>query len=314
MNEASIPQPPPRSQPPTVQARNAASPRPSAAPGVVPPWGDTSARHTRHLGIVRISARGAVSVRAGSATLPRSGGGPRGTVQGFSRASARRLRRVLVEFEGPAGWRVCGITGTIPGPVVTEGEYRRMWNRFRWKVGRMPAAIIWRIELQERGQPHVHGVLWFKRDEWFTVDVAWRAAIGPDRASMPGAFEHAFKVTFPDVERECLGWWRYLAGHQSKTKQAQAGWQGRQWGIIGRPHLKAACREIAYLPDAEWWRVVRCLRRLSGCRYASGRGRQAWFARASDVRRLTDYYGATFDKGPAAWAGSIERNEDRTSE
>ena len=79
----------------------------------------------------------------------------------FSRKSAAGLRKLLVQACGPEGWVCFGATLTVPGPPISPEEWRRIWVAFRQRVRRYERlAIIWRIEMQEREQPHIHCVCW----------------------------------------------------------------------------------------------------------------------------------------------------------
>ena len=85
----------------------------------------------------------------------------RSAITTFSRASAARLRRLLATTSGPDGATCYGLTLTVPGPVITPVEYRRLWNAFRLRILRLQTVtLIWRIELQERRQAHMHCVCW----------------------------------------------------------------------------------------------------------------------------------------------------------
>ena len=65
-----------------------------------------------------------------------------------------------------------------------------------------------------------------------------------------------------EVIKDTGAFMRYVADHASKRKQAQMGWKGRQWGVIGRKNLVR--REPRTLSVEEWKRFlyVRVLRRL----------------------------------------------------
>ena len=97
----------------------------------------------------------------------------RSAITTLSKASAARLRRFLAQAKGPEGWLCFGITLTVPGPPITVSEWRRLWSAYRSRIHRLKNfTLIWRIEMQERGQPHVHCVCWGKtgpgrlREHW----------------------------------------------------------------------------------------------------------------------------------------------------
>ena len=72
----------------------------------------------------------------------------------------------------------------------------------------------------------------------------WRAAVKDlHHGSFSGFIKRGVKV---DAIRDAGAMFRYLADHASKHKQAQLGYKGKQWGIIGRDNLVE--RECCHLP------------------------------------------------------------------
>jgi hypothetical protein len=255
----------------------------------------------------------------------------RSAITTFSRASAARLRRLLATTSGPDGATCYGVTLTVPGPVITPEECRRLWNAFRLRILRLnTVAIIWRIELQERQQAHFHCICWstesiniayYMRQAWLdnlgilgpvegpygqTADgkkrkpfpysemsvSGWGRGWYTDttarvehRALWPGAELHAVKIGTVE-QHDFFAWWRYLAGHASKAKQAQLGWQGRQWGVVHKALLQKPLPGIFTMNDRQMIRAIRVFRRLTRCRFASGHGRQAWFLRPETTRKV----------------------------
>lgn len=86
-----------------------------------------------------------------------------------------------------------------------------------------------------------------------------------------------------------MGWWRYTVAHASKSKQAQLGWKGRQWGVVNRALLALATPTVITLKRKAMYKARRCLQRLTGCRYASGHGLQSWLATPAPVVRACDW-------------------------
>lgn len=249
----------------------------------------------------------------------KKGTGKRSAITSFSKQSASRLRRLLAQTKGPEGWGCFGMTLTVPGLPITEEQWRRMWNAFRQKLLRFgKVTLIWRIELQIRGQPHVHCVCWGKNktsrltEYWLdTLDLlgpyegpakidfeetithrdgshsefkpGWASV--SSRRLLPGADKHAVKFDGLD-QRDKMGWWRYLAAHTSKSKQAQLGWMGRQWGKVNGSLLDLDEPIRVKLPQRAGDKVYRCLMKLTGSRYASSHGRQTWFCHPDTVLRL----------------------------
>ena len=267
------------------------------------------------LGIVRISARGTVTDLQFSVVGCRVGGSKRGVVQGFTSASARRLRRYLVEWTGRDGWKCRGVTLTVPGPVVSDGEWRRVWQVYRNRLNRAGVAAIWRVELQRRLQPHVHLVGWYQGQGWTVFEEAWHAVVRgmgpcewkgealPDRMAIAQASYRSCVSSTPLNRHDDFVWFRYLAAHASKGKQAQLGWHGRQWGVIGRSLLWRDVWEGVELSDREMYRLIRCLKRLSGCKRASGRGSQTWFVRRHSAMRACAWAASERTGSPPAIVG-----------
>lgn len=234
----------------------------------------------------------------------------RAEITTLSRASAARLRKRLAQVKGPEGWVCFGATLTVPGPPITAAQWRRLWDAYRHRLLRPgEICLIWRIELQERGQPHIHCICWAKNGSW-DMRLQWLdnlGLLGPfegdwdvrdenglwkterisvqHRAFWKGAQEHAVKIALVG-ERDNMGWWRYLAAHASKSKQAQLGWKGRQWGVLNGKLLDRESPCTLTLSQRAMNKVVRCLRRLTGCRFASGHGNQTWFVHPRTMRRL----------------------------
>ena len=249
--------------------------------------------------------------------------GRRKSIRIFSKASASRLRRTLAQTEGPDGWLIPGITFTVPGPVITDEAWRRLWRAFIARVRRIDGvAFIWRIEMQERGQPHIHCVCWVENKAkaaqlkyiWLDnlallgpyegpADIKLESSItsGKDhgefkpgwakvttRELWPGAYERAVKINWLE-EKDESRWWRYLASHASKSKRAQLGWLGRQWGVFNKRLLASAKPTVIVLPRKAMNKVVRWLKRLTNCHHASGHGQQTWFANPETVNRLCEW-------------------------
>lgn len=173
----------------------------------------------------------------GSRPAPK-GRGKRGQITGFSSEAALRLRSWLLTHyvEGGQLWDV---TLTIPGDVTPE-EWDRLKRRIFKRWERAGFGVVWRVELQRRGTPHLHCVVWTpaampmeKRNQ--LLYVAWWECLPEEKRFSAGAWKHAAHVKGPytDIEQSPR-WLAYVAAHASKRKKEQLGWQGKQWGIINR--------------------------------------------------------------------------------
>jgi len=248
-------------------------------------------------------------------------GGLRSVISTFSHKSAARLRQLLAQIVCPAGWPCFGMTLTVPGPNITPEEWRRLWCAYYHILRRMGnVALVWRIELQTRGQPHIHCICWCKdgpyyvREAWFYALAILGPYEGPavtaqgnakltqnesgetvqetirvhDRAFWKGAVQHAVRIDEIGDESN-IGWWRYLAAHASKSKQSQLGWKGRQWGVFNARHLDLAKPVLIELTRKAEVLVMRYLKRLIRCRFASPHGKQTWFITPSTAKRLAEW-------------------------
>lgn len=184
-------------------------------------------------------------------------GGVRGKVVGFSRASARRLRLAFLSWERPDFQKVA-FTLTVREHLEPEA-WRSVMEAFRKLVIAEQFSLIWRIELQKRGTPHLHGVVWVRDSDHFDrFRVLWLQASGQSGDAEAEKFACAMKVL------EGPEWLAYCAAHASKT--SQLGWVGRQWGIWGKRWLiPAHTTEVQLTPAAAVW-LVRLLKRWKRCR------------------------------------------------
>lgn len=255
---------------------------------------------------VRICPHGTIISEGGHIrTKPPQSGAKRGLVTKWSKESRARLRRLLAEADGPEGSAPLGMTGTIPGEVISEKEYRLLWHNFRRECPAVP--LIWRVELQKRKQPHVHMVAWVQSDTKAISQIqlmqAWEKAVrrlgqvewtGKDgtvfqssRMAMPGADVHA--VQFDELEKgDDFGWWRYLASHQGKSKQDQLGWKGRNWGTLNEGKIIRHAGESYGLTRRQWFWMRRRLRRLTTYRGAGAGSKSVWYVRPDTMRTLVE--------------------------
>lgn len=184
----------------------------------------------------------------------------RGSINGFSRKSSKRLKDLLMRLDNT---NVVSITLTLPCKPV--GMYRDLWHRFAMNYTRaFPSGwLIWRIELQRRGIPHWHCVARLDTlDDIGLVWELWLNALGC-LANLDGAMLYSASFKF----LRGVGWYKYLALHTGKHKSCQLGWRGRQWGVIGRLHLPLVGGVVYDARSSLQARLIRVLRWL--CRYRS---------------------------------------------
>lgn len=225
--------------------------------------------HTRDVSVA-IGARGLLIDSGYSGLLVQPDhlkGVKRGKITGFSYASAKRLRRALMTAYVP-GCKPWGITLTVP---LTVDDWQSDWlstcQRFWVACRRLEGFIgaIWRAELQQRGMPHLHCVVWVRTEiDLHLVQEAWRQSlaswsVSPSQSAkrclngewveilcksqadgfVDSSFAGMSKTTTCHIDalEGSSASVRYLCDHTSKRKQAQLGYQGRQWGIVNRARL-----------------------------------------------------------------------------
>ncbi len=207
----------------------------------------------------------------------------RGKVGGFSRAARARFRELLLTSTGPAGWQEFFVTLTVPGPVLTEAEWRKLWINFKERVRRMGWLCIWRREVQQRGAMHWHCFVWIPPERGrFSIALAWWGAVrslGPveryvtrrgrvvsasSRMGLPGAEKRAVWIEGAEaVGRERQRVKRYAVDHGSKLKRVQEAASGRHWGVIRRDLLVRLDGERESVSIGEMLLFERAMRRLA---------------------------------------------------
>lgn len=201
----------------------------------------------------------------------------RGKITNWSYNSVRRLRETLLKRYIP-GSRVFGVTLTLPWreDVPNMGEvFRASLKRFNIAfVRQFPhSSAVYRVELQMRKMPHLHLVVFISPEDesktlplrdWFMLNW-WKHGFADLRdGSMSGYALHGVKIE--PMGENIIRLVQYLCDHASKRKQAQLGWSGRQWGIIGSLNLSFRPKEK--LPpfssprsEGYFWRLVHRLTR-----------------------------------------------------
>jgi hypothetical protein len=249
----------------------------------------------------------------------------RGEIKGWSKASRNRMRRFMLEYAPPEGWKTYGVTLTIPGPTMPDDKEKAIFAWWAREVERKGWACVWRLEVQTRGSRHWHCIASLPPDRLpYEINLLWWAAldsIGPQDFNPPhvvGSMEisHIKRLSnLPGADRRSCdvqkdggsgAWKRYLQDHASKAKQEQtAGSKGRQWGIVGR---KLYSPQLPYktdtLTDSQYYFFLRMYQRLCtpsrpaacvfgrklGYRPSVGRrGESVRFSRSDTVDRISRY-------------------------
>lgn len=205
----------------------------------------------------------------------------RGDITTFSYGSARRLRECLAmaspKQEGLIPFGVCL---TIPGAVLAPSVVREIWHDFVVQVKRTLPALpfVWRIELQRRKQAHWHLIAWAEplkqpdgsplpfSTQIETLTNIWQKAVlkrccALSERTFCGFILHGVQVR-PLLGSSATGIVGYLCEHESKHKQEQLGWQGRQWGVVGASNLDFEGECVATVSLEEHKQAARQYRRL----------------------------------------------------
>lgn len=242
----------------------------------------------------------------------KKGGGKRKKLTGkFSAASFRRMREFCITHDCPLDcW---GVTLTVPGTILENSVFKSILHKLSVFCNYRAIPIVWRCELQQRGQPHLHLVAYGDCMNICLIMIQWQSLIsklgnvynvefcGEEKeiVSINRAFVNGSSHMF-EVERLKGDFrsWRYLVAHASKGKLAQAGWSGRQWGVVYRKVMLSSCPESIELEDREMYALRRWVRRASSRRIGKY-GKHFVLVSPNDLQRMVsylrnDYFGAPF--------------------
>lgn len=229
------------------------------------------------------------------------GGGRRGRVVGFSKASRRRLLRKLSRLDDT---RPKFITLTYPSEYPDAQTAKRHLRAFLQRVRRRvpEASAVWRLEFQDRGAPHFHLLCYnWPYISFETVKSWWSEIIGVIDS----------QPLFVRVEqvRSKRGTMYYASKYMSKpTARPAAGaffnydaylYAGRVWGVFNAGFLPLATQLYQILPDIRWrafhdtkkffrrrFRRITKQRAKGGCIFAD----DAYAVFFAALRILTDDY------------------------
>lgn len=254
---------------------------------------------TRRPGGVELTPNGIRFTRS-SRPEKMKGGGRRGKVEGFSYASARRLREKLFRCDfRPPVMGVVGVCFTLP-PESSNSAGEDVWNFMRRHPPEDLVSLVWRKEVQRNGREHWHTVVWSRKPNPLPVvgalirtwcklvakrcpnpepverrmlwshfrgcnGVDYEAFFGPDLpcAAFDQVCASVKAITRIDSQGQGV---RYLIDHSSKHKAYQAKTTGRPWGVWGDkrlPRLPDGTSIYARLDHKNEVELARILRRLS---------------------------------------------------
>lgn len=210
---------------------------------------------------IKIYPNGIARHRRGRVCSPlASSPAPRGNITRFTSHSSLRLRRALLDNTlSTRDYVNLGITLTLPWSVKADtdlvkmmDDYKIAFHRFQISFRRRfsTSASIYRHEIQKRGAPHSHIVLWLSRLDYNYIGRGRAATSGEFRAIVYGLWSRAVAGFSYDYSRldhfarrgvlvdrlsDNIAMYRYISDHASKKKVSQLGYQGKQWGFINKP-------------------------------------------------------------------------------
>lgn len=203
----------------------------------------------------------------------------RGIIRGFSSHSVNRLRDFILKHS-VSDSQIFGLTVTCPFDLTMFDDptglgiendlmmnfYRESFNRFTGflRYHFPDSGFVFRHELQVRKVPHFHCVCFYRGSDKVSPSLFvdyWLKSIQYKASDLIGAFKHSVRVD--KISPDNLSLFRYLVDHTSKSKQAQLGYIGKQWGVIGRSNFeKCSGVRFEFFSDRESINFHRQISRL----------------------------------------------------
>lgn len=216
---------------------------------------------------VKIATEGSlVSVgRARGRQRPLVGGGRRGPVASFSRASGRRVREAvgLMDRSLPALF----VTMKWPtSPKSTYSAYKTSRSRFAERMRRRWRGQEWfligRLEFHRSLAPHVHLLVWGIDLEEFTN---WACAVWPD---ITGAetFDERRSAVWVEQANDPMAAGIYLSKPDPFQPEDAASEWGRRWWTWGESDPFLSTVEESSIPDEVAVRMLRYMQKASQSR------------------------------------------------
>lgn len=205
----------------------------------------------------------------GLKTRSKTGGGRRGAVRTFTPASRKRMLQMVATI---VNTKAIFLTLTYGQEYPIFKDTKRDVDVFCKRLKReFPSSgILWRVERQKRGAPHIHLLIWgVPFLHWNKVREWWSAVIDEKYHDWSSG-----KAVCPHVHGEILAGTRqvmyyvtkycakndplHLDSLMSHISPQQMEITGRHWGIIGREFIPVAEKTIywlAYSDDA--WSLIK---------------------------------------------------------
>ena len=193
--------------------------------------------------LVKVSLKGGV---------PKAVPAKRGNITGFSDQSRSRLLEKFARFKRPAHTTFITLTypAEFPSPDAAKDNLRAFLERLRRREDCARTSGVWRIELQERGAPHFHILLfdlpWIAKEE---IQKMWGEIIGHDQ---PFTRIEAVR-SWNGIMNYCS---KYIAKKQQPRPEGNDGFiylsylhgLGRVWGVFQKQNLPFATLKIIHWP------------------------------------------------------------------
>lgn len=183
------------------------------------------------------------------------GGGLRGQVHGFSKASRRRLMQKLAQVKQDA--RPLFLTLTYPGEFpLAAADWKRDFDKWCKRLHRKypGAGLVWRLEPQKRGAPHYHVLLYgvqisVEFREWLRL--SWYECVNS------GDIKHYHRGTDVEAVRSHRGVRSYAGKYLAKV-QAPPQQVNQDGEILPMPDWSAVGRwwGVRYGENLPWSEVV----------------------------------------------------------
>lgn len=260
--------------------------RPPDAPGL----------SSAHISTQRFHVGGSVAqnrLREASGGRP-GGGGLRGEIVEFSRASRRRLLTLLNSINKNEIKRPLFVTLTYPASwPESPREWKKHLERFRSRIvrryGKFP--VIWRLEYQRRGAPHFHLLMFAPLDLGELIPFvarSWAESVAS------GDDKHLVAGTRCEIVASWRGVNSYAAKYMGKLEQLQPGQEspGRFWGVWYKNLLPISAIETPISVEAAT-KIRRAMVRYAGLsqKHATRANTLQVFMPDELVIRLLRYYG-----------------------
>ena len=166
-----------------------------------------------------------------------------GDIRGFSASSRTRMRQQIQRLSRDANGLFLTLTwqsADVPGREVKRCLHafvqalRRRWDGIRW-------GLIWRLEFQQRGTPHLHMLISgvrFEHKDWFKA--TWHRITG--ETSRAHRQMGAWVERWPPGSKLSS----YVAKYMAKDGATPDGWTGRLWGVRRRDALPTCPVDTIY--------------------------------------------------------------------